>query len=64
LDEETAQKVESDVLLLVSAHVANACSSMVKQLNDASEETSEYEGGEITTKYISARQGKNKFGSD
>jgi hypothetical protein len=63
LDEETARKIEYDTLLLVSAHVAKACNSTVKRLNDASKETSEFETGEITTKYISARQGEKKFGS-
>ena len=62
LDVETAQNIEHDVLLLVSGHVANACCIVVKQLNDTSKETSEYESGEITTKYISARQGNAKFG--
>lgn len=62
LDEEAAQKMHSDVLLLVSAHVANACNSTVKRLNDTSKESSSFETGEITTKYISARQGEKKFG--
>ena len=61
LDEETAEKIDGDVLLLVSGHVANSCNVMVTQLNDASKETSEYESGEIETKYISARQGNAKF---
>lgn len=63
LDEGAAQKFKSDVLLVVSAHVANACAIVVKQLNDVSTEKSEYKAGEITTKYISAGQGKKKFRS-
>ena len=64
LDEGAAQKMKSDVLLVVSAHVGNACNVVVNQLNHASDENSQYKSGEITTKYISARQGNQKFGSD
>lgn len=64
LDEEAARKCKSDVLLMVSAYVANACAISVKELNEASTELSGYKSGEITTKYLSARQGEKKFGSD
>ena len=63
LDEAAAQKMKSDVLLVVSSYVGNACGLVVKQLNDASTEASAYKAGEITTKYYSAGHGKKKFGS-
>ncbi len=59
LDEETAAKSKTGVLRVsefIGAHLANCITELGKEQSDSS-----FANGEITTKAITARQGKKWF---